>query len=799
MISLRTFVHYRLYSTINLLGLALSLTCVVIIARYVYSELTVDGFNSKLDRIFITTLEESINKGNPKFICISNHYKGINSVDISQHPGVERHSLFIYINKDHKLSADNQMYDVRLLAVDSVFLQILDYPVIAGAKNIRRPEDVFLTETFASKIFGKENPVGRTLSYPTINKTVTVAGIVRTPATHKSILSFDMIVGHELYRNWGWGAKSLILLYPGVDYREVNNRYGEFVEEPNLWTNGIRYQLLPYKDVYLNSHVEKYGIFPQGNIVYIFVISGIGILLLLIGLINYINIHSVVMIRRSKEFGLKKVFGAGSGRIFVQICVENLLLIFVSLALAFWLVASLNSFVENVFGVRQYPNLRFDVCLTLAILVLLPVLASFSPWLRYRYFSPLRSLRTVTTGRRSLFSRKFFLCFQYFMTIGMIVVSLFFVRQLNFMLDKDLGFRTQNIIEVPFRKGVNLSRDYIREKEEREKGISNVLKQKLNESALIERWSFGEFPTNKASYGGFKFTVAGKEMDCILFEADETWFKLFEVPLLEGRLWDNEMDDFRSYNLIVTESTLKQFGIADYREALMQPNHRIWWAPGRNEEMKTNPPYRIVGVVKDFQVTHLSQPLEPVAFYFDEAGIYSPVVASFAPERRQEVIAFMKNLHDELVGGDFAYSFIEDKVAAMYNEDKKIAMIGAVFTGMAIVISMLGLFGISLFDIRWRRKEIAIRKINGAQIIDIVRLLLKKYFALLTLAFAASIPVALFAIHKYLENFANKATIAWWLFAVALVVTLAVSLLTLLYQTYKAGNENPADVIKSDV
>ena len=181
-----------------------------------------------------------------------------------------------------------------------------------------------------------------------------------------------------------------------------------------------------------------------------------------------------------------------------------------------------------------------------------------------------------------------------------------------------------------------------------------------------------------------------------------------------------------------------------------------------------------------------------------DTDIYEPVVASFAPGRRQEVIELMKNLHDELVGGEFTYSFIEDEVAAMYREDKKVAMICTVFTGIAIVISMLGLFGISLFDVRQRRKEIAIRKINGARIIDIVRLLLKKYFALLGLAFAASVPVALFAIHKYLENFANKASIAWWLFAVALIVTVAVSLLTLLYQTYKAGNENPANVIKSE-
>jgi ABC-type antimicrobial peptide transport system permease subunit len=158
----------------------------------------------------------------------------------------------------------------------------------------------------------------------------------------------------------------------------------------------------------------------------------------------------------------------------------------------------------------------------------------------------------------------------------------------------------------------------------------------------------------------------------------------------------------------------------------------------------------------------------------------------------------MKNLHDEIIGGEFTYSFLEDKIAAMYKEDKKVARICSVFTGIAILISMLGLLGISLFDIRQRRKEIAIRKINGAEIIDIVRLLLKKYFVLLGVAFVVATPVALFVIQKYLENFAFKAPVSWWLFAVALVVTVAVSLMTLLYQTYKAGNENPAEVVKSE-
>jgi ABC-type antimicrobial peptide transport system permease subunit len=158
----------------------------------------------------------------------------------------------------------------------------------------------------------------------------------------------------------------------------------------------------------------------------------------------------------------------------------------------------------------------------------------------------------------------------------------------------------------------------------------------------------------------------------------------------------------------------------------------------------------------------------------------------------------MKQLHEELVGGEFTYTFLEDEIAAVYKEDRKVALIYSVFTGVAILISILGLFGLSLFDIQQRRKEIAIRKVNGAQTMDIIRLLLKKYFVMLGIAFAVSIPVALFAIRKYLENFAFKASVSWWLFGIAFIVTVAISLLTLIYQIHKASNENPANVLKSE-
>jgi ABC-type antimicrobial peptide transport system permease subunit len=793
-LALRTLVHYRLYSLINLLGLALSLTCVVIIARYVHSELTVDRFNTKLDRIYMITSELYTNPGERTYSDVD-YIRDGQIADITKHPGIEKRSLFLYLS-DMEVTYNNQSYNNNMLVIDTVFLQILDYPVIAGTNNLRRPEDALITETLAAKIFGEENPVGKTLFSSTVGKTVTVAGIIRTP-THKSALPFDMLISSQLRNTWhGYGSRGIILLHPGVDYRDVNRQHGDFVEIER-WKLSFRYNLFPYRDAYFDRSITDYGMFVHGNLTYIFILSSIGVLLLLIGLTNYINIHSVVMTRRNKELGMKKVFGAGGGSIFRQLALENLLLTVASLVGAFWLAATLSPIVENTFGIRQYPNLRFDAWLALALIVVLPIAVSVAPYLRYRYFSPLRSLRAVNAGNRSLLSRMFFIVFQYFMTMGLMSVSLFFVKQLDFMMNKDLGFRMQNIISVPFSKyslGV-LDSDY-REKEKKKKAVEAELKHKLNASPLIESWCYGNFPfVNHET----ELKMPGKELQKVTATyADEMWLNLFDISLLDGELWNNDNHDGSSYPIIVSESTLKQFGITNYRDAELYSSLEF---VGTTKGVIPTPPYRIIGVVKDFYTAHLSKQLAPTIIHQNKrySNNTNPVLASFAPENRQKVIDLMKNLHDELVGGEFTYSFIEDEIAKLYGEDRKVAIICSAFTGIAIVISMLGLLGISLFDIRQRRKEIAIRKINGAEVPDILRLLMRKYFVLLGIAFVVATPASLFAIYKYLENFAYKAPISWWLFAIALFTTIAVSLATLIYQTYKAGNENPATVIKSEL
>jgi ABC-type antimicrobial peptide transport system permease subunit len=787
-----------MYTFINLLGLAMSLTCVIIIARYVYSELKVDGFNSRLDRICVSTQEMSINPGTVRYSGIFNPNNEKTFVDLSKHPGVEKHALFIPLDKE-QIMVGEETYNTKLLVVDSVFLQILDYPATAGADNIYRPEEVLITETFAAKVFGREDPVGRALFYPTLNRTLTVAGVLRTPA-HKSSLSFDLLVYMQNVNDWSRVPQSFLLLHPGSDRHDINRQYGDFMEMA-AWGYGIRYQLFPCREVYFDRQISDYGLFVHGNLTYVFILMSIGVLLLLIGVVNYINIHSVVMMRRNRELGVKKVFGAGGFTIFMQLLLENLLPVVLALAVAFLLAETLQPFVEKSLGIRQYPSLRFDLWLALALTVVLPGALNVAPFLRYRYFSPVRSLRAVTVGgSKSLLPQQFFLCFQSFLTMGLLSVSLFFVKQLDFMLHADLGFRTRDIIQVPFlNRNVNFSLPENEWKAQREKRktITDELKQKLDASTLLEYWSFGEFPTGNLHEFEFK-SSGGEPQKVLLTGADETWFKLYDIRLLDGRLWDNTVDNDFSYDLIVNEAALRQFDIADYREGELQPSRRIWWSSDRGEEMKTNPPYRIVGVVKDFHTKHLSSRQAPVAIYFSEPWRDYPVVASFAPEHRREVIEWMRGLHDEMIGGEFAYTFIEDEIAALYLEDKKVSVICTVFTGIAILIGALGVLGVSLFDIRRRRKEIAIRKVNGATITDIIRLLLKKYLAVQAIAFVLATPVALFVIHRYLDNFAFRAPVSWWIFAVALTVTVAISLLTLLFQAGRASRENPADVVKTE-
>ncbi|MDL2255833.1 ABC transporter permease [Parabacteroides sp. OttesenSCG-928-K15] len=794
LLALRSLTRTRLYSVINILGLSLCLICVVVISRYVYGELTVDRFNQNLERVYITHQEDSNNPGKSRFCGIQNLNNEKNFKDMSEHPGVERHTLF-YTFDDMEVKSGDKALNSRTVVADTNFLPILDYPVIMGQATMNRPEDALITEEYAHKMFGKENPIGKSMEYTSLGKSVTIVGVIGKTAK-KSAIRFDMLVSSAISSHWSKMGQSLLLLYPGVDYKDINAQYDFMFMES--WKYSIKLQLYPYKDLYFEQSILDYVPFEHGKRTNVVTLSLVGFLILLIGVVNFINIYTVVVMRRGREFGMKKVFGAEGFWVFFQLFIENFAMILFALLIAMGVAEILNPFVKNVLGFDQLPYRSFDLILSIVILIGLPLVTTIFPFLRYNYSAPVSSLKDVTAGGGTHLSRRIFLMIQYVATYGMIILSLFFVCQLYFMLQADPGYRVQDVIKVPFLREMTSYASRGEDVRKEERRLYDEIRQKLDGSPLILNWANADSP-NMRKNRSYDFRLEGGEFKPMaLLDANENWLKLFEVELLEGRLFNDEEDNFYGYNLIVGESALKQFGITDWQTQGLQPYRRIWWSSNHAEEMKTNPAYKIIGVIKDMSTSHLSEAQHPVAIYYSEGGPYDPVVASFAPGRRKEVIAFMQQLHAETVGGEFTYSFLEDEVAAVYKEDKKIALIYSLFTLIAIIISSLGLFSMSLFDVQQQRKSIAIRKVNGATTREIIRMLLKRYIVLLAVSFVVALPVSWLIIQNYLKDFAYKAPVSWWIFAVALLITCGVSLLTLIWQVRKAAETNPAVAIKTE-
>ena len=795
-LAIRSILSFRTYSGINLLGLALSLACVITIFRYVYGELTVDRFNKNLDRIYLTTAEMRSRPGEALFSGVIT-LRGTQPIaNPSEHPGVEMVSHFTRFDID-EIDVDDRKYNAIIVASDSNFLKLTGFPLALGTGKLTELNSALITQAFAKKLFGNENPIGKSFRHST-GALLTITGVVRQTAT-KSTLSFDLVMSSDFSFSSMPSPNTLVMLYPGVDYRTINKQYEDFIESP-YWGQHIRYHLFPLSKVYFDKSIQNY-MFRQGNYRYVSILIAVGVLIFLVGVINYINIYTVIVLRRGRELGVKKVFGAARHNIFVQLLSENVLMTGVALLVALFIAWITYPFITNVLQLDQIPNLGFDLQLSFGILFALPFLTTLYPFFRHHYSMPVQSLRNFDWIRGGSL-RRLFLSFQYVITIIMLVVSLFFVKQLRFMLDADPGYRTEDIIKVQFLKetgrGVIRDMEEWQAKRDKENRIADEFVQKMNACPLFTGWTYGQYsPNNFREGGGVQFKLPeGEYMKIGYTFASASWLKLFAIPLIEGRLWDDKIDSYYDYSLIVTESVLKLYGITDFKEALLQPERRLWMSSLRPaEEMKTNPPYRIVGVVKDFDYLHLSKKSEPMAFSCSEGGRYEPLMAAITPGRTQDAIVFLRQLHDETAGGEFTYSFVADEIQEMYNEDKKIAAIYAVFTFIAIFVSALGLFSMSLFDIQQRRKEIAIRKINGATIADVIRLLLKKYFWSLVISFALAAPVALFAINRYLEDFAHKAPVSWWLFAAAITLTAGISLLTLIYQTQKAANQNPAETI----
>ena len=785
--AIRFLSRSKSYTIINLLGLAFSLACCIILMRYIHRELTVDTHCVDRDRTVMAVRDMD----GSRYIGQLEHVDDFLDKEAVRKDDILQRCAFI-THKKTNLIYDEQSFTSDVFIADSTFFYFFDYSVVAGEARLTAPDDAVLTRRFAERVFGKESPVGKSMTFN--NKIVTVRGVIDEPKS-KSSLNFDALLSIHLNngeRGWGQLISEFIHLSDHADLNALNAECNVYREDKQ---GKLRYEVITLREAYEHTNPFNTELFRHTNMTYIYLLSGVVLLLFLVGVLNFVNIYMVLMMTRSKEYGIKKVFGLQGFPLFVQIWLENLLLIVPALLVA-WLLIEITQIPVNRLFQEPIGYTWFDLHLSLGFVLGMPVLTAIYPYIRYNYRTAITSMRSIGTNRQSVRVRMAFLFVQYILTIGIIVVSLYFGKHLDFLQSTPPGFRTENILMADLQKE---RRNYGTATMEEIQAIwkrTDQLKQKLNECPYIENHMYGaELFRN---YDSEVINDKEQRVRCVTIYTSTKFFKIFDIPVIEGEI--PEAKDHYDYRVALNRAAMKAFGYTSHDEAFVRWENAQWifYQNGKIVEGgKQLMP--VTAVVEDYYNGHLTEGIQPMIFVLSSDRSDGTSSILIRPGQEKACIDYLKQVEKEIYNNeDFQYTWLKDKVLELYEDDRQVTIIYSVFALIAIAVSCLGLFGISLFDIRQRYREIALRKVHGAGMKDLYQLLFKKYLTVLGASFVVAVPLAYYLIHQYTADFVVKAPVGIGIFVIALLLVAVISMGTLWWQIRKAANIDPATVMKRE-
>ncbi len=784
--AVRFLVRSRSYSLINLFGLAFSLACCIILLRYIHRELTVDTHCVDRERVVvpIRDIQVTTSLSNTSY-CDSTY--------IPDDQIVNRTGLNFYSYE--RVTYNEQDYYLDFIAADSNFLQMFHFPLVAGIAELSAPDHALITQECATRLFGQQNPVGKVLTYN--KQAITIRGVI-TPPVCKTTFHFDMLVynmnkGHSI-------RAELLQVLPGVDLEAVNKVSGIFrqIVTPDGHLSSLKHSIkfITLEDLYFsklkNVHSGEQNCLVFGSSDYLNILFIVAILMLFVGILNFVNLYMVYMMKRNKEYGIKKVFGLQKLPLFVQIWTENVILAFWALMFA-WLIIEITQVPVAQLMDTEMHYTWFDLQLSLCFLFGLPVVTSIYPYIRYQYMSPITSMRAITTGRQSVITRMVFLSIQYMVTFVLMVFSLYLNNHFRFLIDTPPGFRTENVLEATVIQDLyDNYKDYAASKK--------AIYQKLDECPDILAWTNSDNILLSKQITDKFYNDKDEEAELLQFNADESFFKVFDLKLIEGEIPENI--SFGDSKVILNQAAMKALGYRHLEEAYIRSSVSLGASIDENGKITKygTTLFPASGIVEDYYFGHITEGVKPMAIQIGGgSGTSIKVLIHIAQGKEKAVISYLKNAILEVYGNDtLEYSWISDQVKAIYDEDRRVATIYTIFALIGIGIACLGLFGISLFDIRRRYREIAIRKAHGAGMKDLYQLLFKKYLLILGISFVVATPIAYYSIRQYTADFVVKAPLGIGIFLIALLLVALISMGTLWWQIRKAANINPSIVMKRE-
>ncbi len=793
------------FTFINTFGLAVGMAGGLLISLYIYDELSYDKMFADSERIH--RINNDIKFGGeervfavtpaPMADAVANDFSEIETVTRFRTNG----SLLV-----RKLDTEANIKEQGTTYVDASFFEMFGINLITGDSNtaLKEPNTLILTKSSAEKHFGSTNVLGQSVLVDNTN-TYTVVGVIDDLPLNSFLREYTVFMSMEGYAdakivNWGSNNyQTFIKLIPTANVADIQEQLrgflGKYVvpgiqqfmpgiteEEFKAGGNHLIYSTMPLEDIHLHSNMVA-EITPNNNIQSVYILSFIALFLIVLAAVNFMNLSTAHSLKRAKEVGVRKTLGSNKAELVKQFLIESGLISFLSLALAITLVVIALPFFNSLADKNitlPFTNPLFWIILLTTTIVLALLSGSYPSFFMSR-FIPVKVLKgggqnSVEGGK----VRNSLVIFQFSISVLLIVSTLVVYQQLKYIQNKDLGFSKDQVLVINDVYGVGTKME--------------SFKEQVKQLSFVKNASLSSyFPTpSSRSDSTFSPKDGGSQQENAIsmqfWGVDFDYVSTIGLDLIAGRDFDR-LHGNDSTSIIVNESAVANMGVS--------PNEALGkrYTPDMGSEDAIY--YTIIGVVKDFHFNSLREGIEALSLYIDN-NAYAMAVKLEAGDFSQAISGIEKIWNELAPGQPFDYYFMEDSFNTTYKAERRLGNIFIIFTILSILIACLGLFGLAAFNAEKRTKEIGVRKVLGASVGQITFALITDFLKLVGIAIVVSLPIGWYAMHKWLEDFSYRIEIGWWVFVLAALLAVCISILTVSYQSIRAAIVNPVKSLRTE-
>jgi len=798
----RSLSKNKAFTILNVLGLSLGLASCLLIVFYVADELSYDRYNLNADRIYRVNEDLKLGANNVLYaVAMPPLAKTLKS----EFPYVEDAVRIKNAGSVHVRKEATNILENRVAFADPSLFNVFSLPMISGDPKsaLVEPNSVVINQSTAVKYFNTTNVVGRSFTFND-KDFFKITGVIRD-IPKQSHFNFDFLVSMSTFpdsKSNEWlrsDYNTYVLLKQPSDYKKLEAALPAFLNKFSgdqmrsqlnmdmaaFEKSGsyFRLNLTPLIDIHLKSN-RTGELSPNSTIQYVYIFSAIALFILLIACVNFMNLSTARSANRAREVGVRKVLGSSKTHLIGQFLTESILLTFVATVIAFVVAMQLLPAFNQLSGKNiliDRHSLSWLMPAFLFIVLFVGVLAGFYPAFYMSAFNPINVLKgKLAAGFKGNGLRGFLVVLQFSISIFLIIGTLVIYNQLNFIQTKDLGYSRNQVLIVQNAFELN--------------NRSEVFKQEVKQlPGVVDATLTGFLPTAGQTNTSIFYKDASFDQKQALFpqtwQVDEDYIKTLDMKMVAGRSFSREMPTDSS-GIIINEAAAKFLGLTD------PLNKTLYRSNGGDQTAANSKQYHIIGVVKDFNFASLRNVISPLVLVMGRNnGALSIRVQT---KNLRGVMKQIESKWKELSGVRMDFSFMDQDFDAIYRTEQRVGTIFIVFTAMAIIIACLGLFGLAAYAAEQRTKEIGIRKILGASAATIAGMLSFDFIKLVVISIVVATPLAWYGMSNWLQGFAYRIHIQWWMFAAAGLLTVVIAMVTVSYQAIKAALMNPVNSLRSE-